>query len=297
MSAATLGASIEVLQIKSFFLNRSRPAWPDRHYISSAIVMILGNSNVDSDVSNPVLNSPVFLKTPPPPMPFLWSHNSSGKIAKSLHSYIVNCSAAAIFAKFTQFQKTLRMSDLDPKCWVSAMQQAKQNFPIFSPFFLLNKKSGQWRRPTFSEGSSSQNPPTASQVSRTPQQVINSELILRPFGFHDLMHTVTTMTSWFCSCKQFTRVNITIADRNKGNKPKHPKLRPPKEKLPPQEWPDQSDWAEKWVQVTTKQNKPNQTKVRVQARVTTKHSFVVLTSRVGDPKQVGLKWRILGEMA
>ena len=57
MSAATLGASIELLQIKSFFLNRSRPAWPDRHYISSAIVMILGNSNVDSDVSNPVLNS------------------------------------------------------------------------------------------------------------------------------------------------------------------------------------------------------------------------------------------------
>ena len=57
MAAATLETFIELLQMKSFFLDRSSPAWPDSHCILSAIVIIMGNANVDSDVFNPVLNS------------------------------------------------------------------------------------------------------------------------------------------------------------------------------------------------------------------------------------------------
>ena len=56
-AAATLETVIELLQMRSFFLERSSRAWPVRYCISSAIVIILGNSNVDSDVFNPVLNS------------------------------------------------------------------------------------------------------------------------------------------------------------------------------------------------------------------------------------------------
>ena len=40
---------------------------------------------------------------------------------------------------------------------------------------------------------------------------------------------------------EYKCVNNTFPNRNKGNKPK---LRPSKKKLPPQEWPEQSDLGE-----------------------------------------------------
>ena len=101
-AAATLETVIELLQMRSFFLDISRPAWPDRYCISSAFVIILGNSNVDSDVSNPVLNSRRISQNSPPPVPFLWSHNSSGKVTRTLHSH-PHCQQSQNLCKISTF--------------------------------------------------------------------------------------------------------------------------------------------------------------------------------------------------
>ena len=103
MAAATLETFIELLQMKSFFLDRSSPVWPDSHCILSAIVIILGNSNVDSDVSNPVLNSRrISQNSPFPRVLFLWSHNSSGKVTRTLHSH-PHCQQSQNLCKISTF--------------------------------------------------------------------------------------------------------------------------------------------------------------------------------------------------
>ena len=85
----------------------------------------------------------------------------------------------------------------------------------------------------------------------------------------------------FACVKNCTRVQVcnnTFPNHNKGNKPK---LRPSKKKLPPQEWPGQSDLGEWGGGGTTVQN----IRVRVcynhtkRLIVTKKHSFEVSTSQ------------------
>ena len=129
MPAATLGASNELLQMKSFFLDRSSPVWADRHCISSAIVIILGNLNVDSDVSNPVLNSRRISQNSPFPQCHSSDHITAlGKSPElCIPTNIVN--NRRICAKFQHFGSEER-----PRSPDGALQQAKQNPPIFPLF-------------------------------------------------------------------------------------------------------------------------------------------------------------------
>ena len=129
MAAATFETFIELLQMRSFFLERSSRAWPVRYCISSAIVIILGNLNVDSDVSNPVLNSRRISQNSPSPPCHSSDHITAlGKSPElCIPTHIVN--NRRICAKFQHFGSEER-----PRSPDGALQQGKQNPPIFPLF-------------------------------------------------------------------------------------------------------------------------------------------------------------------
>ena len=100
----------------------------------------------------------------------------------------------------------------------------------------------------------------------------NSRVLKTHFQYNGNYNQSATKLKYKC-------VNNTFPNRNKGNKPK---LRPSKKKLPPQEWPEQSDLGEGGGG-TTVQN--------IRVRVCYKHTkHLIVTTK--HPLDVSTSWRL-----